>query len=70
VVELIVRLRGRDLAEIEEGLTDTLGLIQDGFAECLPGQDPRGVVEFELRDGESGESLCNSPWAHDDCTHD
>lgn len=68
-MELIVKVTGATEAEILEGLEDAVALVQNGHTTLPAGQDPEGVVEFELRDN-LGEGFCDSPWAHDECTHD
>jgi hypothetical protein len=50
VMELNVTVRGNTEAEIEEGLSDALGLVQAGFTRL--DDDPQGQVEFVLRDDE------------------
>lgn len=49
-MELNVTVRGNTEAEIEEGLSDALGLVQAGFTRL--DDDPQGQVEFVLRDDE------------------
>jgi hypothetical protein len=69
-MELIVKVRGSSLQEIEQGLEDAAALVQAGHTRLEPGEDPEGCLEFEIREsGAASEGFCSSPWAHDECEH-
>jgi len=70
VLKANVEIEGRTALDIEAALTEVLRSLESGNTSGFDRNDD-GRYSFEVSgEDEVGEQLCESPFAHDLCSHD